>query len=320
MRTRPPAAHGRMRRLCSQLAHCAASTPSSAPVPLSGAAAAAPLPLSSADVELYRRQGFILVRSLLPAEDLDAICAQADAFAQIYPAYQAQDAAKRAEIEAAHAQTAPSFTSPEIEPTSEDLTAEVLSPRHSRLGNRYYPLRRGPPGDSMERQALWEHEGDPWVVGEQRPIQQLNGLTDNDPTMREMAAHPRIVSVLQMLLSPDVKLWFDHIWCKPPLSHATEGSPAPGANRLHQDGFFQFSRPSLTCWIAIDHCGVTEDNGAFHYLPLTAGGGYGEFGFDIMGRGSGEGLSVDHLREAQVVTLRRGDAVFVSSQAACRCL
>ena len=49
-----------------------------------------------------------------------------------------------------------------------------------------------------------QREGDPWVVGDQRPIQQLNGLADNDPAMRKMAAHPRIVSVLQTLLSPDV--------------------------------------------------------------------------------------------------------------------
>lgn len=134
-----------------------------------------------------------------------------------------------------------------------------------------------------------------------------------------------------------VKLWFDHIWCKPPLSHASaEGGPFPGSNRFHQDGFFQFSRPSVTCWIALDACGVTEQNGAFHYVPLTAAGGYGEFGFDIMGRGNGEGLSAGHLLEEQVVptpetecasqdppvytifetymleqvTLQRGDAVF----------
>ena len=66
----------------------------------------------------------------------------------------------------------------------------------------------------------------------------------------------------------------------------------------------------MTCWISIDDCGVTHENGAFHYVPPTAAGGYGEFGFDVMGRGRGEGLSPKHLQEEHVLTLARGDAVF----------
>ena len=94
--------------------------------------------------------------------------------------------------------------------------------------------------------------------------------------MRSMSAHPRIVAVLQAIIGPDVKCWFDHVFCKPPLNAFDHSGYAKGANRYHQDGFFQFSRerktpllptpvaqltcesagPSVTCWISIDDCGV----------------------------------------------------------------
>ena len=49
---------------------------------------------------------------------------------------------------------------------------EVLSPRHARTGDIYYPRRTGPMGDpqaeTARREALWEREQDPWVVGEGR--------------------------------------------------------------------------------------------------------------------------------------------------------
>ena len=170
----PPAkAHARLRRLSSLLNSAVSSSapapagatlttrrlaaavrcwssPATAPAPTS----AGSVPLSSAAVELYARQGFILVRNLLPAEDLDTICVHADAMAAEYPAFTARDAAARAEIEAAHA-AAVQLRPPEEESKDEDRTTEILGPRHTRVGNRYYPLQRGPPGDSAERQALW---------------------------------------------------------------------------------------------------------------------------------------------------------------------
>lgn len=282
-----------------------AAAPTSADA--SSTSQAPPAVLSSAEAELYRAQGFLVVRNLLPQADIDTICQHADAFAAEFPAYQARNSEQRAQIEAAHeaAHAENSLSSKVNVPTNATAltTGETLSPRHARLGDRFYPLplQHATAAQKAERASLWEQDQDPWVVGDQRPISQLNYMADNDPVMRKMAAHPRIVSVLQALLSPDCKLWFDHVWSKPPLSHATESdTPSPGSNRYHQDGFFQFSRPSTTCWICLDHVGVTETNGAFHYIPIGAAGGYGEFGFDIMGRGNGEGLSVEHLAEEQV--------------------
>ena len=80
------------------------------------------------------------------------------------------------------------------------------------------------------------------MVGEGRPIGQLSNMVDEDPVMRQMAAHPRIVAVLHAIIGPDVKCWFDHVFCKPPLNAFDHSGYAKGANRYHQDGFFQFSR------------------------------------------------------------------------------
>jgi hypothetical protein len=132
------------------------------------------------------------------------------------------------------------------EPADLDEPEEVLSPRHARTGDRYYPRRAGPLGDpraeTARREALWARGQDPWVVGAGRPIGQLSNMADEDPAMRRMAAHPRIVAVLRAILAPDAKLWFDHVFSKPPLNAFDHSGYAKGSNRYHQDGFFQFSR------------------------------------------------------------------------------
>ena len=164
------------------------------------------------------------------------------------PAYTARHAAINAEIEADFAANGPlvTATARSADPIHLGEPEEVLSAQHARTGDIYYPLRTGPIGDpqgeTARREALWEREQDPWVVGEGRPIGQLSNMVDEDPVMRQMAAHPRIVAVLQAIIGPDVKCWFDHVFCKPPLNAFDHSSYAKGANRYHQDGFFQFSR------------------------------------------------------------------------------
>ena len=146
------------------------------------------------------------------------------------------------------------------EPVDLGEPEEVLSPLHARTGDIYYPRRSGPIGDPQEetarRVALWEREQDPWVVGEGRPIGQLSNMVDEDPVMRSMAAHPRIVAVLQAIIGPDVKCWFDHVFCKPPLNAFDHSGYAKGANRYHQDGFFQFSRETDSA--PVGSCGSAD--------------------------------------------------------------
>eukprot|EP01051_Picozoa_sp_SAG22_P005975 SAG22_NODE_374_length_11548_cov_6.893615_3_plen_267_part_00 len=219
---------------------------------------------------------------------------------------------------AAAAAASGSATSPQSDDGFVQMTATA-----GRVGDRVFPLgpataplpiadgapAGGPPASLTD---FWARTGDPWLTGEGRPISQMSNLADSDEVLKGLAAHPAITGVLRRLLGENVKLWFDHIFCKAPMD--TRGY-ARGANRFHQDGFFQFSKPSVTAWIALD--AVTEANGAFHYLPKTLG--YGEFDFDA-GLGSSPacpsanastgGLSPEQLRQERVLTLEPGDAVF----------
>ena len=108
------------------------------------------------------------------------------------------------------------------------------------------------------------------------------------------------MKVLQELLAPNLKLWFDHLYNKPPYN---DSGVYGGANRFHQDGFFQYDRRSVTCWIALDE--VTVENGCFHYVPITAD--YGQVRFD---EGVAEELTAAELRQTVLVTLKPGDAAF----------
>jgi ectoine hydroxylase-related dioxygenase (phytanoyl-CoA dioxygenase family) len=131
--------------------------------------------------------------------------------------------------------------------------------------------------------------GDPY-----NEVTNVNSVADHDEVFATYAGHPRIVSVLQQLLAPNAKLFFDNLYNKGPYFEA---------NRFHQDGFFMFSKGAITLWIALDD--VTLDNGCFYYIPLTAG--YGRFSFDNLGRDDG-GITLDQLQLAVPIELKAGDA------------
>ena len=249
--------------------------------------------------EEFARKGFMVVREALTPSEVEALHRRADAIVADQDAYQRRYAEEAARISAEHPMPgAPDPAahllgrqrrlreSPEIE----------VSPRHLRRENRIYPKRRRP-ADPAEREAA-AASGNPWAAF----TGQLSGLADCDDGFARAAVHPRIAEVLREVLAPDAKLWFDHIFAKGALN---DDPPYHGANRFHQDGFFQFDRRTVTCWIALD--AVTEENGPFHYIPLDAGpaaAGYGRFDFDDLGP---EGLSRELLDAAEIVTLQPGD-------------
>ena len=255
--------------------------------------------LSEVKNDDFRENGFMIVENLLPEDVIETLCQRADAIAAELDAYLRHNKAARDKIEGKYAKTTTTERHSHGVPKA-GLPAAALAefpeisitPRHARRGDRIYPVRRRPV-DPVARQAALTNN-DPF-----NEISQLNHLADNDAVFRELAAHSNIIAVLHELLSPNVKLWFDHIFCKAPLN---DTPPYGGANRYHQDGFFQFSKRSVTCWIALED--VTLDNGPFHYIPLSAG--YGEFAFDVLG----EGITAGELEQEVVVTLNRGDAVF----------
>lgn len=246
----------------------------------------------------FRENGFMVVENILPPDVFEALRQRADAIARDVDNYNRRDKEERDKIEARYADD-PAWDEGETAVPAgvpidklEDLPEIEITDRHARRGNRVYPFRQQKVDRAAREEAL--ATDDPF-----NHISVLNHLADNDEVCREIAGHPNIMSVLRELLSPDVKLWFDHIFSKPPYN---DFGPYGGANRYHQDGFFQFSKRSVTCWISLD--GLTLENGPFHYIPLTAG--YGQFQFDALG----EGIGPKELAHERVLILNPGDAVF----------
>ena len=171
---------------------------------------------------------------------------------------------------------------------------ERLTPQHGRRGPYIYNLRTKPV-DAAARQA---------ALASNDPFDRLEGtlenLTDNEPVFRSFASHPKLVGIMQDLLGPNLKMWYDHLFSKPPFN---DSGPYRGANRYHQDGFYFFSERSATCWIALDE--VTVENGCLRHIPLTAG--YGRFPqFDVIA----DGIGVPELEQEVLVPLQPGDVAF----------
>ena len=240
----------------------------------------------------FRENGFTVVRNVLSPAEVETLRQRADEIVRDLDAYMQRDGAERAKLEARHRQDGMDGTAKST--AFADLPEVRIGDRYARRGDRVYPIRQRPVDAAAVAAAM--ASDNPW----DRLGRTIDHLADNDEVFRRFAAHPNIVKVLSELLSPNLKLWFDHLYNKPPYN---SGGPFDGANRFHQDGFFQFDRRSVTCWIALEE--VTVENGCFHYVPLTAD--YGQVRFDI---GVAEELTADELAKAVLVTLRPGDAAF----------
>jgi ectoine hydroxylase-related dioxygenase (phytanoyl-CoA dioxygenase family) len=118
----------------------------------------------------------------------------------------------------------------------------------------------------------------------------------HDPVLKRFVQHPRILSVVSQLMSPNIKLYYDQVFAKPPYG---------GANRYHQDSVFWkfFARQDLvTCWLAVDDS--TVGNGCVRYLP-------GSHRFGLMDWDYLPYLLVEELLDHEVmVPVRAGDAIF----------
>jgi hypothetical protein len=171
---------------------------------------------------------------------------------------------------------------------------ERLSDQHARRGPYVYNLRTRPIDEAARQAALANDDPFNHVQGA------VENLADNDEVFRAYAGDERIVAVMRELLGPNLKMWYDHLFTKPPYN---ESGPYHGSNRYHQDGFYFFSERSATCWLALDE--VTVPNGCMRYVPLTAG--YGRFPqFDVIAHGIG----MPELSQEVLLPMQPGDAAF----------
>ena len=203
--------------------------------------------------EFFKENGFYVARKLLSYSEVEKLRRRADAIAGDLEAFQRRDQEKRRQFEEryGHKTTGEGRKIPDL-----SIYPEIrLTEAHARRGDRIYPIRERP----VDKAAIevGNASGDPFShASASTQLAQLSYLVDNDEVFEEFAKHPKIIAILHEILSPNVKVWFDHLFSKPPYNDVP---PYGGANRYHQDGFFHFSRRSVTCWIALDE--ITEENG-----------------------------------------------------------
>jgi phytanoyl-CoA hydroxylase len=117
-----------------------------------------------------------------------------------------------------------------------------------------------------------------------------------DDLVLSLCKSPKILDVVEDLLGPDIKLYTDQFFMKPPF----HGTP----QEWHQDSeTWKFFAPHdhVTCWIAIDE--ATVENGCLHYIPGSHKWGYVD--------GGHVPNLVSQLKHREVVVpRRRGYAAF----------
>ena len=260
--------------------------------------------MSGVKNDFFRENGFLIARNLLSEEEVEALRKRADEIARDIESYHGRDQAERKRLGELYAPrevgTPRNFTFPDVK----DLPEIKLSDTHACRGKRIYPLRQRP----VDRAAIeagnasddpFSHSTSGMFGGSSGGIDTVNHPTDNDELYRSVAAHPKILEVVHEILGPNLKVWFDRVLNKPPYNDVPIYH---GSNRFHQDGFFQMSKRSVSCWLALDE--VTLDNGCMRFIPLSTG--YGQFRIDQLGDVIGE----KELEQEVLAPLKPGDATF----------
>ena len=132
-------------------------------------------------------------------------------------------------------------------------------------------------------------------------IRHLNLPSYYDSAFEAVVRSPRVVDIVESLMGPDIKLYYDQVFAKPPYA---------AANRYHQDsvfwGFFA-SNFQVTCQILLDD--ATAENGCVRFIPGSHN--FGLVNWDHLPYM----LTEDVLAQEVAVPLRAGDATFHHSLA-----
>lgn len=89
-------------------------------------------------------------------------------------------------------------------------------------------------------------------------VRKLNRPAENDPVLLAHAGNPRILSIVESIIGPDIKLYSSQCFMKPP-----GGVEKP----YHQDSAYFAIDPMdlVTCWTALDD--VTLEKGPMQVIP-----------------------------------------------------
>ncbi|HZO89986.1 MAG TPA: phytanoyl-CoA dioxygenase family protein [Chthonomonadaceae bacterium] len=90
-------------------------------------------------------------------------------------------------------------------------------------------------------------------------IRKIDGLVQGDDLFRRLGTHPNIVSILEQILGPDIKMFRNSLLLKPPEVGSQKG--------WHQDSPYWPIAPMdlCSCWFPLDD--ATPENGCMVVLP-----------------------------------------------------
>ena len=131
-------------------------------------------------------------------------------------------------------------------------------------------------------------------------LRKMSHLAFYDEGFRNHARNPKILDVIEVLLGPNIKLYQDQLFMKPPRIGSRQ--------RYHQDmplGFYIDPPDMVTCWVALTDS--TIENGCVWMLPGTH-----KFGIIEQSKwGEYEQMSVEgSLSEERPLELKAGDCSF----------
>jgi ectoine hydroxylase-related dioxygenase (phytanoyl-CoA dioxygenase family) len=140
----------------------------------------------------------------------------------------------------------------------EDLvTREELDALRGRL--REY-THGGRPADRLKIQIEPRvQRGEMTVAHPGDGIRKIDGLVQGDDLFQGLGLHPNIVSILEQILGPDIKMFRNSLLCKPPGVGSQKG--------MHQDSPYWPIAPMelCSCWFTLDD--ATLENGCMAVLP-----------------------------------------------------
>jgi ectoine hydroxylase-related dioxygenase (phytanoyl-CoA dioxygenase family) len=93
-------------------------------------------------------------------------------------------------------------------------------------------------------------------------LRKMSHLAFYDEVFQAHARNPKVLDVIESLLGPDIKLYQDQLFMKPPRIGSRQ--------RYHQDmplGFYIDPPDMVTCWAALDD--ATIENGCLWMIPGT---------------------------------------------------
>ena len=163
--------------------------------------------------------------------------------------------------------------------------------RHNRRGTQVYP--KGEEDFEAQRAMPVENPLD--------AVNKVNAPSRYDPVFDSFVRRPKVVDIVADLMGPNIKLYYDQVFAKPPYDRA---------NRYHQDSvFWSFfaSNFQITCQILLDD--ATLENGCIRFIPGSHN--FGLVDWDHLPYM----LTEDVLAQEVAVPLKAGDATFHHSLA-----